>query len=212
MSDAPTTAVRERGAAPRHAALRAATRDAHARVDAFFPDGLRDTVAYRAYLRGMHRFSGDLAAAFTLAARRDDGGRSARLGADCVSACALLAADLVVLQAAPLPPRGSAPGLGDAANRLGWEYVFAGSAHGARLLMRHARALGYDGSRGARFLESHAAGAGWDDLLDRIERDGGDAEAQPLHDGARAAFAHAEACFLRARDEALRATGPESTP
>jgi heme oxygenase len=211
MPAAPTPAVRDRGAAPRHAALRAATRDAHARVDGLFPEAIRDNADYRAYLRGMHRFAGDLAAAFILSSRRDGGGRSARIGAECAAACALLASDLVVLQAAPLPPRGAAPQLGDGASRLGWEYVFAGSAHGARLLLRGAHALGHDGSRGARFLAAHAEGAGWAGLLERIDREGDDAAAS-LHRGANAAFAHAESCFLRARDEDLHATGPESMP
>jgi heme oxygenase len=212
MSAVPTPAVRERGPAPRHAALRAATRDAHARVDALFPQGLQDTADYRVYLRGMHRFSGDLAAGFALAARRDGGGRTARLGADCAAACVLLAADLVALRAAPLPPRHAAPALGDASSRLGWAYVFAGSAHGARMLLRQARALGHDGARGARFLASHSAGEGWAGLLERIERHDGDVAEAALHRGARDAFAHAENCFLRARAEGLHAAGPETTP
>ncbi|GAB3736705.1 hypothetical protein GCM10028862_21500 [Luteimonas pelagia] len=209
------TAARERGSAPRHDALRTATREAHARVDALFPDGLRDAADYRAYLRGMHRFTGDMSAGFQLRAGREGGGRAARVGDACAAACGLLAADLVAVGAAPLPARGAAPAIGDALRQLGWEYVFAGSAFGARRLLRDVRALGHASARAARFLDAHAAGDGWHALLARIEDvAAGDAE-RSLHRGAREAFAHAGTCLLRARDEDLhgpaRATETDPT-
>ena len=122
-----------------HARLRTATRDDHRRLDAHFPDGLPDARAYRMYLRGMHRFVADMAAVLGPA---PEAGSEALL-ALCSGAHAALAADLWDLRVAPLPPSSSLPHVGTGAARLGWEYVLAGSAMGARLLRAQAARLGH---------------------------------------------------------------------
>lgn len=175
-----------------HARLRTATRDDHARLDARFPDGLGDAGTYRSYVRGMHRFVADAAAA---CAAEGDAGATA-LAARCRTAEADLAADLVSLRASPLAPE-RLPAIAGPGGWLGWDYVLAGSMLGARQLLVDARGLGHDAARGARFLAHHAEGAGWREVLGRIAA--ADADA-PLHAAARDAFAHAERCFVRARD------------
>lgn len=180
-----------------HDSLRRATRDDHGRVDAHFPRGLPDAPTYRIYLRGMHRFVADMAAALRIAPEPGDEALLARCGA----AHAALAADLSDVQADPVPPAGALPAVGKGATRLGWEYVLAGSAMGARILGRDAARLGHCAQGGARFLAVHAAAPGWPEVLGRIEATGGDpAGAAALHEGATAAFAFADQCFFRARD------------
>lgn len=178
-----------------HAALRNATREDHARLDARFPAGLADIPTYRVYLRGMHRFVADLTAALRLA------GDATAFQERCGEAHAALGADLVDLRAPPLPP-GPLPDMGTGATRLGWEYVLTGSAMGAKLLLRDAQRLGHDARSGARFLSLHAAAHDWAGVLDRIESV---AEADPaccgaLAGGAATAFAYADACFANAHD------------
>lgn len=181
-----------------HAQLRLATRDDHGRLDARFPDGLPDARAYRMYLRGMHRFVADLASA--LGAAPEPG--SAPLLAQCSAAHAALAADLADLRVVPLPPLAGLPNVGTGANRLGWEYVLAGSAMGARQLRAQAARLGHGERHGARFLARHAVAAEWPALLARIEAeiDARTDDATAMHAGAAAAFAFADTCFANARD------------
>ena len=139
--------------------LRAATADAHGRVDALAADATRSAAGYAAYLRGMHRFlgageqalHGDASAA---------GIRARRLW---------LEVDLDALGLAPVAGGPVQSPLQADAERLGWAYVIAGASLGAKVLLRGAAALGYDRGHGARFLAGHADGDAWPTLLDRLE-------------------------------------------
>ncbi|QGW66374.1 hypothetical protein GOY17_16585 [Lysobacter soli] len=132
--------------------LRHATASAHGRVDALLPDGVSKHRDYAAYLRAMHRFVATSAL--------PDGARDRYLP--------LLSDDLhtlgIVGEATPADVE-----LEDRYERLGWAYVFEGSSLGARLLLRQAGALGFDGRAGARYLNEHAASSGWPDLLRQLE-------------------------------------------
>lgn len=176
-----------------HARLRLATRPDHGRLDARFPTGLPDARTYRVYLRGMHRFVADLAAALRLAPEPG----SAALLDRCAEAHAWLAADLSDVAARSLPPAPGLPDVGTGDARLGWEYVLAGSAMGARVLRADAGRLGHDPRHGARFLAGHAAAHDWAGVLARIESAG---TRPAIHEGARSAFAFADACFGAAHD------------
>ena len=181
-----------------HARLRTATRDDHRRLDAHFPDGLPDARSYRMYLRGMHRFVADMAAVLEPAPETG----SEALLALCSGAHAALAADLWDLQVTPLPPSSGLPDVGTGAGRLGWEYVLAGSAMGARSLRTQAARLGHGERHAARFLARHAVAADWPALLERIEHEiaARPEHAPAVHAGAAAAFAFADSCFADARD------------
>ena len=132
--------------------LRHATASAHGRVDALLPDGVSKHRDYAAYLRAMHRFVATSAL--------PDGARDRYLP--------LLSDDLhtlgIVGEATPADVEPE-----DRYERLGWAYVFEGSSLGARLLLRQAGALGFDGRAGARYLNEHAASSGWPDLLRQLE-------------------------------------------
>ena len=132
--------------------LRHATASAHGRVDALLPDGVTKHRDYAAYLRAMHRFVATSAL--------PDRARDRYLP--------LLSDDLhtlgIVGEATPADAEPE-----DRYERLGWAYVFEGSSLGARLLLRQAGALGFDGRAGARYLNEHAASSGWPDLLRQLE-------------------------------------------
>lgn len=132
--------------------LRHATASAHGRVDALLPDGVSKHRDYAAYLRAMHRFVATSAL--------PDGARDRYLP--------LLSDDLQTLGIVgeATPAEGEPE---DRYERLGWAYVFEGSSLGARLLLRQAGALGFDGRAGARYLNEHAASSGWPDLLRQLE-------------------------------------------
>ena len=136
-----------------HARLRTATRDDHRRLDAHFPDGLPDARSYRMYLRGMHRFVADMAAVLEPAPETG----SEALLALCSGAHAALAADLWDLRVAPLPPSSGLPDVGTGAGRLGWEYVLAGSAMGARSLRTQYRSTPSEHSPRSLPSESRAS-------------------------------------------------------
>lgn len=163
--------------------LRAATADLHARVDALFPDGLDSADAYRRYVLGMHRFAVDHEVAIDAPPRQSS----------------WLSQDLVALSLLPLPPLGRRVRIADPFARIGWAYVMAGSAMGARALLRDARRLGFDGRRGARFLERHADGDEWEALQPRLAAlDAADEDQHAaLARGARDAFACVHHCFTR---------------
>ncbi|WP_165967509.1 biliverdin-producing heme oxygenase [Luteimonas aestuarii] len=163
--------------------LRQATADLHAQVDAMFPRGLGSALAYRRYVLGMHRFAVDYEIA-TMALPR---------------ASAWLAQDLVALSQLPLPAHGTRSPLVDHAERLGWDYVMAGSSMGARVLLRDVGRLGFDASFGAVFLARHASGADWPRVQSRLaELDAGDARRMAAAEaGARAAFALVRNCLER---------------
>ena len=132
--------------------LRHATASAHGRVDALLPDGVSKHRDYAAYLRAMHRFVATSAL--------PEGARDRYLP--------LLSDDLQTLGiVGEATPADAEPE--DRYERLGWAYVFEGSSLGARLLLRQAGALGFDGRAGARYLNEHAASSGWPDLLRQLE-------------------------------------------
>lgn len=163
--------------------LRRQTQHLHARVDAFFVDGLQSAGDYARYLVGMHRFAADHEIAVGTLPRQSF----------------WLACDLQTLGLAPLPPGGVCTPVANADERLGWEYVMAGSSVGARYLLRHALALGHDEAAGARFLTRHAADGGWARVLERLAacapEDG--ALMARLQRGACDAFVQVQGCFER---------------
>lgn len=179
---------------PARQRLRASTADLHARVDGLFPNGLDSVPTYHRYLLGMHRFAADYEAAIAAAPRHS----------------AWLAVDLHSLALRPLPPVGVMRARSDPAARLGWQYVMAGSALGARQLVRDARRLGFRADGGACFLERHADGDAWSGVQAGLAALAEDGVARAI-EGARAAFESVHACFARsfelfpatdARDEA----------
>lgn len=137
---------------------------------------------YTAFLSGMHRF---LAAA----SQAVDGGGAFDDARDT------LAADLAVLGLTPSPSTRVAHAAPAAA--MGWRYVVAGSALGARVILPRARALGLDAGRGARYLSAQAAGGDWPALLAQLDRMP-DEDADAAIAGAHDAFACAEACMADA--------------
>jgi heme oxygenase len=144
--------------------LRAATRNAHARVDARFAGGLVSVAAYHAYLLGMDAL---LRACDAALQRTPPGGawqpwsndeRRRHLGAD--------------LAALGLHPAIAAPGmvLASRGEAIGALYVIEGSALGARQLQQDATRLGFDGDRGAAFLSHHAGGpARWPRFVAQLD-------------------------------------------
>jgi heme oxygenase (biliverdin-IX-beta and delta-forming) len=171
------------GSGGARARLRQATADLHGRVDAMFPDGLDSLHAYRRYVLGMHRFTADYEIATATQPR----------------ASSWLAHDLVALSQPPLPAAGVRVSVADRAERLGWDYVMAGSSLGARVLLREAGHLGFDAAHGAAFLARHAAGADWAVVQSRLaELDVDDARCMALAEaGAREAFALVRTCLER---------------
>ena len=169
--------------------MRQITAAAHARVDAVVGGGLVTVGDYAAYLRGMHRF--------VLMSQ------VALLEGDLGSPRQWLEADLATLHVAPLPRAAPPPVDAHHAAQLGWEYVIAGAAVGARYLLRHALALGYSADNGACFLAGHAAGSDWPKFLARLKRANlCEHDLQHLGDGALAAFAIAESAFNTAQQSA----------
>jgi heme oxygenase (biliverdin-IX-beta and delta-forming) len=166
--------------------LRAATSDVHARVDAMFPDGLSSAHAYRRYVLGMHRFAVDYEIATAALPR----------------ASAWLAQDLMALSQPPLAADGARLPVADATERLGWDYVMAGSSLGARVLLRDAARLGFSAGDGAAFLSCHAAGVDWAQVQSRLAcLDPGDARRMALAEaGARDAFTLVRSCLERSFD------------
>lgn len=169
-----------------HANLRKATSALHARVDGMFARGLDSMLAYRRYVLGMHRFAVDYEVAIDAVPRHSS----------------WLASDLVALSLPPLPAEGMRRPIPDQAERLGWEYVMAGSSLGARKLVRDAAALGIDATGGAGFLGRHAASDDWVLLQSRLAAlDVSDARRMALAmAGANDAFALVRNCFERSFD------------
>lgn len=177
-----------------HHALRIATADAHARIDAIVGGGVHSHVGYAAYLRGMQQL-----VAVALGALPGHG--------DLELHAERLASDVAALRIAPLPlsaSDASAP-VGDPVARMGWEYVISGASVGARYLLRQVRALGYSPDHGAAFLAGHAGGDDWPRFLARLAQ----AELSPpqrrhLCSAALSAFAAAERAFLAAHHPSPR--------
>lgn len=171
---------------PARIRLRAATAGPHAEVDGLFPQGLDSAHSYRRYVLGMHRFAVDYEIAIGALPRHS----------------AWLARDLASHSLLPLAAAGVRRPLADAASRLGWEYVFAGSSMGARRLLRDAQRLGYGQSHGAHFLARHAASLEWTALQARLEAldpDDGVRMAR-AEQGALDAFSLVRTCFGRSFD------------
>ena len=166
--------------------LRAGTSDLHASVDACFADGLGTPLAYARYLVGMHRFAADYEIVIGGLPR----------------ASYWLAGDLRDLSLTPLPPSGVRGLASEADERLGWEYVMAGSSLGARYLLRGVQAMGHTGDTGARFLTRHAAGDEWHNVLERLDARSAHADLPRTHllQGARDAFLLVQSCFQRGFD------------
>lgn len=174
------------GACAAHARLRAATADLHEGLDGLFAGGLDSSPQYRRYVLGMHRFAVDYEIAVDAPPRHS----------------AWLAGDLTWLSLDPLPAQGMRCAEPDAAGRLGWRYVMAGSSMGARRLLRDARRLDHDEGRGATFLARHAASDEWGRLRESLLAvDADDAPRMARAEaGARAAFALVRDCFERSFD------------
>lgn len=166
--------------------LRSGTADLHARVDAWFADGLTTSLAYRRYLVGMHRFAADYEVVVDALPRLSY----------------WLATDLQQLGLTPLPPSGYRGASSDCDERLGWDYVMAGSSMGARYLVRGAQALGHGEHDGARFLARHAASSDWPRVLERLDacRNCAEPARRRQLQGARDAFLLVESCFQRSFD------------
>ncbi|WP_166432824.1 biliverdin-producing heme oxygenase [Luteimonas yindakuii] len=163
--------------------LRDATLSAHQRLDGLLASGLADIRTYHGYVRGMHRFIGDAEVVLDEPPLRS----------------LWLARDLVALEQAPLPPRGVLRRVTDADERLGWQYVIAGSSMGARVLVRDARRLGLTAGRGATFLDRHAIDGEWPGVVRQLQAlDPTGTREALLARGAHDAFAAAEACLRRA--------------
>lgn len=167
--------------AARRFALRSRTAAAHASLDASVgPLDSRD--AYARYLRGLLAFRAPAEAAL------------AGAGWTPAPLAGLIAADMADLGISPRDTVAvAAPAGGSAA--LGLAYVLEGSALGARLLDRQARALGLDAGFGARHLAAQTADlAAWHAFLGALEA------ADPFNldaasAAADAAFAAAESAF-----------------
>jgi len=172
-----------------HRLLRQATATCHERLDALLGSGLASTSDYAAYLRGMEGFLADAGEV---------------LGADAMTEhmLAWLRADLAFVGLVPSAPRLPAttePQDGPA--RLGWEYVVAGSALGARLLLRDVRALGLDADGGASFLAGHAESAEWQRFLRALGEPHVAVAMDQVCEGAIEAFRAAERRMRAAREE-----------
>jgi heme oxygenase len=171
-----------------HHALRQATADAHARIDAIVGGGVHSDVGYASYLRGMQQL---VAVALQVMPGHHDLEQHRER----------LASDLSTLRMDAPPPcaadaRASAP---DPVARLGWEYVIAGASVGARYLLRQVQALGYSAGHGAQFLAGHAGSDAWPRFLARLaQTELSASQRQSLCSAALAAFAAAELAFQNA--------------
>lgn len=179
---------------PLRAQLRDVTKDAHARLDGLMGDGMQDRDQYGAYLRGMHCFVRSLSPSVEA--------QQHALGWTIADWEDALAADLQALGAGALASE-TLPAR-DRDGALGALYVVEGSALGARLLVRQARALGYSAERGAAFLHAHAEGdhgQRWPRFLALLAGPRDNAARHAACDAALDTFALAERCFRRAKGE-----------
>lgn len=171
-----------------HHALRLATADAHARIDAIVGGGVHSHVGYAAYLRGMQQL-------VAIALQSMPGHADLELHAN------RLEADVAALRMDALQPSPTDTGapLADPVARMGWEYVISGASVGARYLLRQVQALGYSADHGASFLAGHAGGDAWPRFLARLaQAELSPPQRQSLCSAALAAFAAAELAFLAA--------------
>jgi heme oxygenase len=138
--------------------LRAQTADVHASLDRLIGQ-FDDRRGYLRYLEGLFRFRAPVEQALSaLSWPEGTGGfRPSRLAR-------AIGADIDDLGARVPAARQVTLDLGGA-GLLGVLYVLEGAALGARVLIRRAEALGFDGRFGARHLALAAGGAGWAGFL-----------------------------------------------
>jgi heme oxygenase len=152
----------------RRAILRRATGPAHASLDALVGP-LDSRGAYLRYLTGNYRFR----------SAAEDGLTDVRWPSEFASwrptvITRELEADLSDL-GVPVPPRRAAAERGPVGPNwlLGTLYVLEGSALGARVLVKAAGKLGFDGEYGARHLARQAASLdGWRAFVEILESAG----------------------------------------
>jgi heme oxygenase len=169
--------------------LRRTTAHAHTSLEDRI-GALTSMPAYCNYVRGIHAFRAGLEPAL---AQVIDAHFSTSLAH-------LLERDLQDLQLAPLAPLAPPPTCTqDMARALGALYVLAGSALGARVLVKRVEALGLGPTHGARHLWRQAASLEtWRQALDLLE--GAPNEIDAISAGANAAFGYAQECIMRAHD------------
>jgi heme oxygenase (biliverdin-IX-beta and delta-forming) len=178
------TAARPR--APRHAYLREATAAIHAEVERAVDAAgyFADVGRYGVYLRRLHLFHGQLAAAERVV------GDASRAYWRVDEHLAWLTQDLAALGLAPFGaplPRVRGPNLRDPTASLGALYVVVGSALGSRILVKQARAILPAAAGGDRYLSALAETTDWPGFLGVLERAEISSEAR-LGQGAIAAF------------------------
>lgn len=186
MPDAPALRLRTR--------LRAATADAHARVDALMGGGFGDERGYRAYLGGMQGFVSVL-----LPAVRE---QATALHWPLPDWDGLLRQDMAHTGAESLRVLAPLP-VCDRAQALGALYVMEGASLGARMLVRQAQVLGHGPHGGALFLHAHAdgeAGQRWPRFLALLESEHRASTAQTACAAAQDAFLLAEHCLSSAKE------------
>lgn len=135
----------------RRTLLRDRTAAAHASLDGTI-GGFDDLEAYKAYLHGMSAFRLPVEHALAGLAWPD---RLAPFDTETIGD--LILSDLADLDMNPAPPPAPPVIARTPEAMLGLLYVLEGSALGARLLYRRARALGLTESFGARHLAAQAA-------------------------------------------------------
>jgi heme oxygenase len=182
---------------PPHAALRAATAEAHEQLHhlpafAALATGRLDRAAYRALLARMLGFHEPIESALAVCL----GDTAFGLDLRALRRVALLRDDLGVLgqDAAAIAalPRVPAPAFGSAPAAMGALYVTEGATLGGRQLARGLDALlGSGVARGRRFLRAGADAAhpAWRDVRGALDRCGADpASLAAMIEGAAATF------------------------
>ena len=151
-------------ATSRRAVLRAATADAHSRVDEAV-GAFSQTQAYIRYLSGLYAFRAPLEASLEGFDWPSEFGpwRPTTIAGH-------LEADLADLGVAPPPFRVQRANLSQPSAVFGTVYVLEGSSLGARLLLKSAESLGYTASHGAAHLARQSAShQSWRTFLDLLE-------------------------------------------
>ena len=172
--------------------MRDRTAAAHASLDGTI-GGFDDLQAYKTYLFGMSAFRLPVEQAMAAAPWP---ARLAPFSADDIGA--LILSDCADLGMAPATPV-AAPTIAETPEAmLGMLYVLEGSALGARLLYRRAKALGLTESFGARHLAAQAAVTDrWPRFLALLEATEA-IEIDRVAEASTAAFTVAEKAFKRA--------------
>ncbi len=171
-------------------ALRQATGEAHARLDADIrlDERIRNPHERRDLVARFHRFHAGAEALFAATLAQVDG-----LDLPGRAKTARLAADLDALGARPssLDPR---PPNATRSEALGWLYVVEGSTLGGRVIDRTLLSTGVDRT-GLSFLDPYGSAVGerWREVIHVLEREvaSGQLKQEEILTGARAAFAYA---------------------